>query len=58
MSIEDFNIVFPKPHLMRAPSVSDSFAAADSSYGDSPRGEVQNIGDDESMHPSQPSQIA
>ena len=48
---EDFQIVFPKPHgLGRAPSVSDSFAAGDNSYYESPR----TNGDDEVLQ--QPAQ--
>jgi hypothetical protein len=35
---DEIQIVFPKPHgLGRAPSVSDSFAAGDNSYYESPR---------------------
>ena len=40
MSMEDFNIVFPKAG--RAQSVTDSFAAGNDSYLDSPRSSVHN----------------
>ena len=56
-SLEDFQIIFPKPHMMqsssfgRAPSVSDSFIAANE-Y-DSPRGGANGEHpEDEGMNPA------
>jgi hypothetical protein len=58
---EEVQIIFPKPHgFGRAPSVSDSFAAGDNSYYESPRNlDTNPMGgaDDEVLgggsHPSQ-----